>query len=98
MNTQILIPALVHDKSKGISDGGEYAIYQKQGTYQCQVKEFGAVEVTTSNAIIVTYHRVLNGIVSISLSNLTKNSVNTDAIMGRVRDFIHEVLSYGSSY
>ncbi|KAK4020543.1 hypothetical protein OUZ56_002508 [Daphnia magna] len=89
-NNSILIPALVHDKSKGISDGGEYAIYQKQGTYQCQVKEFGAVEVTTSNAIIVTYHRVLNGIVSISLSNLTKNSVNTDAIMGRVRDFIHE--------
>lgn len=90
---QALIPATVHDKSKVISDGGKDAIYQKQGTYQCQVKEFGAVEVVTSNAIIVTYHRVLNGVVSISLSNLTKSVLNVDAVMGSVRDFIHEVLT-----
>ncbi|XP_057371180.1 uncharacterized protein LOC130692123 [Daphnia carinata] len=89
---KVLIPALVHDKSKSVSDGGTHSIYQKQGTYQCQVKEFGAVEVTTSNAIIVTYRRVLNGIVSITVSNITNNSVNIDNIMGNVRDFIHEIV------
>ena len=85
---QVLIPATVHDKSKTVS---EDALYQKQGTYQCQVKEFGAMEASTSNAIIVTFRKVLNAVVSISTLNSAKNVMNIDAIMGRVRDFIQQV-------
>ena len=69
----------------------EDAIYQKQGTYQCQVREFGAVEEFLSNSIIITYRTVMNAVVSISISNSAKNVMAIDAIMGRVRDFIHQV-------
>jgi hypothetical protein len=86
---QALIPATVHDKSKTVS---EDALYQKQGTTQCQVKEFGEVLATPSNAIIVTYRsKVLNAVVSISILKSAKNAMSIDAIMGKVRDFIHEV-------
>lgn len=83
-----MIPATVHDKSKTVS---EDALYQKQGTYQCQVKEFGEVLATPSNAIIVTYRKVLNAVVSIFILKSAKNAMSIDAIMGQVRDFIHEV-------
>jgi hypothetical protein len=88
MKLQALLPTTVHDKSKIVS---EDAIYQKQGTYQCQVKEFGAVEVSISNSIVITYRKVLNAVVSILTSNSAKNVMNIDAVMGRVRDFIHQV-------
>jgi hypothetical protein len=85
---QALIPATVHDKSNSVS---EDALYQKQGTYQCQVKEFGEVLATPSNAIIVTYRKVLNAVVSIFILKSAKKAMSIDAIMGQVRDFIHEV-------
>lgn len=69
-------------------------MYQKQGTYQCQVKEFGALEVSTSNPIILTYSQVLNGIVTITTTSANQplNDFDVKRVMSKVRMFIHQVL------
>lgn len=81
---------MVNDKSKPISEGGKYAIFQKQGTYQCQVREFGSVQRTTSNSIILTYRRILNGIVSLWPTDANTFTSNRE-IMEQVTNFVHQV-------
>lgn len=85
-----IIPTMVNDKSKPLYDGEKHALYQKQGTYECQVREFGSVEASTSNAIILTYRGVYNGIVSLRPTEAS-NSFNNLEIMDKVMIFIKQV-------
>ena len=90
-----IIPSEVRDKSKFITETIE-PTYQKQGTYQCQVKEFGALNFTTSNAIVLTHSRVMNGIVTIQTASrkIGNKILNHTDVMNTLRNFVHQVCYY----
>ena len=90
-----IIPSEVRDKSKFVTETIE-PTYQKQGTYQCQVKEFGALNFTTSNAIVLTHSRVMNGIVTIRTSSRKTSDkfMNYTNVMNTLRNFVHQVCNY----
>ena len=91
-----LILSEVKDKSKSTYMDNKDPTYQKQGTYQCQVKEFGAVNFSTSNAIVLTHSRVMNGIVTIRTSSRKTSDkfMNYTNVMNTLRNFVHQVCNY----
>ena len=83
---------MVRDDSKLNSESG---IYQKQGTYTCQVREFGSTKVFNSNSIMITYDRIFNGIVNL-LVNYSSNA-DVNGIMNQILKIIEEVLKLSTS-
>ena len=72
---QRIQPSLIYDSSKILSEDD----YHLQGTYQCQVREFGSVVTFTSNEILLTYNieRVINGIVIAEFANASQSVYDT---------------------
>ena len=62
--------------------------YQKQGTYQCQVREFGSFKTVISNSVLLTYNRVYNGIVTLWPIN---QLIDADSIMTSMTNSINEL-------
>lgn len=79
---------MVLDESKITSDSAEY---QKQGTYKCQVREFGSLKSFISNPILVTFKRILNGILRIVWPAGVGNSSHLHEVMKEIILFINHV-------
>lgn len=80
------MPSQVNDESKqkSVIDN----VYQQQGTYQCQVREFGSINTVTSNAVLLTYRRIYNGVVTLWPHNPLTDS---DSIMERITKTVDEI-------
>ena len=58
--------------------------YQKQGTYRCQVREFGSVKTFLSTEVLLTYNRIYNGVVTL----WTNSPTEADSVMQKLIDSI----------
>ena len=73
----------VKDFSKTNSKG----VYQRQGTFQCQVKEFGGLQTITSNSILVTYRQIYTGVVIL----LINQPIDADSVMEKMVKSVQEL-------
>ena len=77
----------VKDNTKTVPTG----VYQKQGTYQCQVREFGSITTFISNAVLVTYRNVYNGIITLRTND--HQPIDIDIVMEKVVKSIQDLSS-----
>ena len=75
----------VKDNSKTVPTG----VYQKQGTYQCQIREFGSTKTITSNPALVTYRHVYNGVITLRTNE--NQPIDIVSVMDKVVNCIQEL-------